>query len=175
MPSPKLAGLMAAAIVSDTVLFKSPTCTARDRRIAERLARVAGIDLEQMGRDLFAASQSDDKPVKDLLTSDFKEFHIAGHNLGVGQVTSLDTDRVLARLPEILEAMEELKLSRGYDMMMFMITDVLREGTELVFLGDAEIIRNAFGTGDIPDNHVFLPHVVSRKKQVVPALALLWG
>ena len=59
--------------------------------------------------------------------------------------------------------------------MMFMITDVLREGTELVFLGDQEIIRNAFGTGEITDHHVFLPHVVSRKKQIVPALALLWG
>ena len=175
MPSENLAGLMAAAIVSDTVLFKSPTCTARDRRIAERLARIAGIDLEQMGRDLFAASQSDDKPAKELLTTDFKEFHIAGHNLGVGQVTSLDTDRLLRRLPELLASMEEMKASRGYDMMMFMITDVLREGTELVFLGDQEIIRNAFGTGEITDHHVFLPHVVSRKKQIVPALALLWG
>ena len=175
MPSENLAGLMAAAIVSDTVLFKSPTCTARDRRIAERLARIAGIDLEQMGRDLFAASQSDDKPAKELLTTDFKEFHIAGHNLGVGQVTSLDTDMLLRRLPELLATMEEMKASRGYDMMMFMITDVLREGTELVFLGDQEIIRNAFGTGEITDHHVFLPHVVSRKKQIVPALALLWG
>ncbi|MBR4080295.1 MAG: putative manganese-dependent inorganic diphosphatase, partial [Clostridia bacterium] len=109
MPSATLAGLMAAAIVSDTVLFKSPTCTARDKRIAERLARIAGIDLEQMGRDLFAASQSDDKPVNDLLKSDFKEFHIAGHNLGVGQITSLDTDKLLGRLPEILEAMEAMK------------------------------------------------------------------
>ena len=175
MPSEKLAGLMAAAIVSDTVLFKSPTCTPRDKRIAERLARIAGIDLEQMGRDLFAASQSDDKPAKDLLNTDFKEFHIAGHNLGVGQITSLDTDKILARLPELMEAMEERKVTRGYDMVLLMITDVLREGTELVFLGDKEIIQNAFGTREIPNNHVFLPHVVSRKKQVVPALALLWG
>lgn len=175
MPSEKLAGLMAAAIVSDTVLFKSPTCTPRDKRIAERLARIAGIDLEQMGRDLFAASQSDDKPAKDLLNADFKEFHIAGHNLGVGQITSLDTDKILARLPELMEAMEERKVARGYDMVLLMITDVLREGTELVFLGDKEIIQNAFGTREIPNNHVFLPNVVSRKKQVVPALALLWG
>ena len=175
MPSEKLAGLMAAAILSDTVMFKSPTCTPRDKRLAERLARIAGLDLEALGRQIFSASVSSDKSVEELLNTDFKEFHIAGHDLGIGQITCLDTDAVLARLPELLPAMEKMKAQRHYDLQLLMLTDVLREGTELIFLGDEDVIRMAFDAQDINDHHVFLPHVVSRKKQIVPALALLWG
>ncbi len=174
-PSEKLAGLMAAAILSDTVLFKSPTCTPRDRRMAERLARIAGIDLDTLGREMFSAVSSADKPVEALLNTDFKEFHIAGHSLGVSQITCLETEGLLARLDELLPAMERLKALRGYDMLLVMLTDVLRSGTELVFLGDEETIRQAFDTGRITGQHVFLPGVVSRKKQIVPALAVLWG
>ena len=111
----------------------------------------------------------------ELLATDFKEFHIAGHDLGIGQITCLDIERMLSRLPELLPAMETMKQKRGYDMQLLMLTDVLREGTELIFLGDEEIIRMAFGVGEIHDHHVFLPGVVSRKKQIVPALSLLWG
>ena len=175
MPSEKLAGLMAAAILSDTVMFKSPTCTPRDKRLAERLARIAGLDLKALGKQIFSASVSSEKSVEELLRTDFKEFHIAGHSLGIGQITCLDTDAVLARLPELLPAMEKMKAERGYDLQLLMLTDVLREGTELVFLGDEDVIRMAFDAHDINDHHVFLPHVVSRKKQIVPALSLLWG
>ena len=174
-PSEKLAGLMAAAILSDTVLFKSPTCTARDKRMAERLARIAGIDLDRLGREMFSAAMSADKPVEALLNTDFKEFHIAGHALGVSQITSLDTEDMLARLDEFLPAMQRLKALRGYDLLLVMLTDVLRCGTELIFLGDEEIIAQAFDTGKITEHHVFLPGVVSRKKQIIPALAALWG
>lgn len=175
LPSEKLAGLMAAAILSDTVLFKSPTCTPRDKRMAERLARIAGIDLETLGREMFSAGSSIDKPAEELLATDFKEFHIAGHNLGVCQITCLDIEHMLDRLPELLDAMRTLKSSRGYDMLLMMLTDVLRCGTELVFLGGEEAISQAFDTDDLQENHVFLPGVVSRKKQIIPALAALWG
>lgn len=175
MPSEKLAGLMAAAVLSDTVMFKSPTCTPRDRRIAERLARIAGIDLDELGREIFSASVSTDKTVEELLNTDFKEFHIAGHDLGIGQITCLDAEKVLGRLPELLPAMQKMKDAHHYDMQLLMLTDVLREGTELIFLGDEDVVRMAFSTRDIKDHHVFLPKVVSRKKQIVPALALLWG
>ncbi len=174
-PSEKLAGLMAAAILSDTVLFKSPTCTSRDRRMAERLARMAGIDLDTLGREMFSASASADKPVEELLNTDFKEFHMAGHDLGICQITCLDTVGMLSRLDEILPAMQELKKRRGYDMLLMMLTDVLRVGTELVFLGEEEAIKQAFDLGSTKEQHAFLPGVVSRKKQIVPALAALWG
>ena len=175
MPSEKLAGLMAAAILSDTVLFKSPTCTARDRRIAERLARIAGVDLDALGREIFAAVVSADRPAAELLTRDFKDFHIAGHDIGIGQISCLDVDAMLGRLSEFTDAMKALQKERAYDMVLLMLTDVLRCGTELIFLGDQEIIRQAFASPDIEGNHVFLQDVLSRKKQIVPALALLWG
>ena len=174
-PSESLAGLMAAAILSDTVLFKSPTCTQRDKRMAERLARIAGIDLETLGREMFSAASSADKPVETLLNTDFKEFHIAGHALGISQVTCLETEALLGRIDELLPAMNKLRQLRGYDLVLLMVTDVLRCGTELIFLGDEEVIEQAFDTGKIQGQHVFLPGVVSRKKQIVPALAVLWG
>lgn len=174
MPSPKLAGLMAAAILSDTVLFKSPTCTSRDKRLAERLSRVAGIELDKLGREMFSVGKSTDKPAAELLRSDFKEFHIGGHSLGIGQITCLNTGDVLDRLGEFQSAMRQEKDRYGYDMVMLMLTDVLREGTELIFLGDGDVIRNAFGV-EPTGSHAFLPMVVSRKKQIVPALAVLWG
>ncbi len=174
-PSEKLAGLMAAAILSDTVLFKSPTCTARDKRMAERLARIAGIDLDTLGREMFSAAAGTDKPAAEMLNTDFKEFHIAGHDLGICQITCLDTEGMLPRMDELLAAMQELKTRRGYDLVLMMLTDVLRVGTELVFLGEEDAVKQAFDLGSTDAHHAFLPGVVSRKKQIVPALAALWG
>ena len=176
MPSEQLAGLMAAAILSDTVLFKSPTCTARDRRLAERLARIAGIDLDKLGHEMFSAAASADKPACELLASDFMDFHIGGHTLGIGQVACLASEEMMGRVPEFLGEMDRIRGEKHYDMVLLMLTDVLREGTELVFSGDRDVIRMAFGLDELHDgNHVFLPKVVSRKKQIVPALAALWG
>ena len=174
MPGEKLAGLMAAAIVSDTVMFKSPTTTPRDQRIAQRLAQIAGLKLDDLGKEVFSASSSD-KPASALLKTDFKEFHLADHRLGISQITTMDSARMLERQDEFLAEMEKMQKEKQYDMVLLMITDVLREGTELIFLGDKEIIRQAFGLGEITGHSLFLKGVVSRKKQMVPALALLWG
>ena len=174
MPGEKLAGLMAAAIVSDTVMFKSPTTTPKDRRIAERLARIAGLDLDALGREVFSASSAD-KSVKALLNTDFKEFHLGDHKLGISQITTMDSESMVKREQEFIVEMNKLKADRGYDMVLLMITDVLREGTELVFVGDQEIIRQAFNSPKLEGNHLFLKGMVSRKKQMVPALSLLWG
>ena len=174
-PGAALAGLMAAAIISDTVMFKSPTSTPRDRRIAERLARIAGIDLEALGKEVFSVGQSADKSAKSLLMSDFKEFHLADHKLGISQITTMDAAPLLDRKAEFFEVMQSLQSEKGYDMVLLMITDVLREGTELLFLGDEEILKQAFAIRNMQDGHVFLDGVVSRKKQIVPALAILWG
>ena len=174
LPGEKLAGLMAAAIVSDTVMFKSPTTTPRDRKIAERLARIAGLDLDQLGREVFSASSAD-KPAETLLKTDFKEFHLGDHSIAISQITTMDSGRMMERREEFLSCMAKLQEDRHYDMILLMLTDVLREGTQLIFLGDQEIIRQAFGIGEIRDNAIYLPGVVSRKKQMVPALAQLWG
>jgi len=175
LPSPNLAGLMAAAIISDTVLFKSPTCTPHDRVLAERLARHAGIDLEELGKAMFTRGVSFDKPAADLIRSDLKEYHLSNHPLAISQITCVETAPLLGRLDEILEALEEYRAEHHYEIMLMMITNVLKEGTELIFSGDPEIIRNAFNVEEIRNSHVFLPHVLSRKKQIVPALSQLWG
>ena len=174
MPSQKMAGLMCAAIISDTVIFKSPTSTKKDRAIAERLARIGGVDLDELGKFIFAASLGGDKTARDLMYTDFKDFHIAGHYLGVSQITCVDSVSMLDRKAEFLAEMEKAREEKGYNIMILMLTDVLLEGTQIVFLGDPDDINQAFGV-EPKDNTLFLPGVMSRKKQVIPMLSALWG
>ena len=173
MPSKKIAGLLCSAIISDTVMFKSPTCTPHDKVIAERMARIAEVTLEEVGNTVFAGADLS-KPVDELIFTDFKEFLIADHKLGIGQVTCLNSDELLSRQDEMLAAMKARKEDRGYDYILIMLTDVLKEGTELLYIGDDQTITNAYGQ-PAANNAVFLPHVMSRKKQIVPRLSELWG
>ncbi len=174
MPSEKLAGMMAAAIVSDTVMFKSPTCTQRDRNMAERMARIANVSLDELGQQIFSASWSDDKSAREMLFADFKDFHIAGHSLGIGQITCVNSEHILERKDEFIAQMRETSQQKHYDLMLLMLTDVLLEGTQLLYLGDEDDIRMAFSP-DAKNNVVFLPKVMSRKKQIIPALSAMWG
>ena len=174
MPSSKLAGLLAAAIVSDTVMFKSPTCTERDHRMAERMARIAGLNLDELGQFIFAENSNLEKPAEELVLTDFKDFHIAEHYLGVSQITCVDSEKLMSRQEEFLEAMRKLMEERSYSMMILMLTDVLAEGSHLLYLGDEEIFRQAFNT-ELKSHACFLPGIVSRKKQVIPMLTALWG
>ena len=174
MPSETMAGLMAAAITSDTVMFKSPTCTQRDIDMAHRMARIANVSLEELGELIFSASGGDDRTAEELLRGDFKEFHIAGHDLAVSQITCADSDHMMERREEFLKEMAAMKKKKGYDMILLMLTDVLLEGTRLLYLGDEQSIAQAFNC-KVADNTVFLPQVMSRKKQVIPALSALWG
>ena len=173
MPSENMAGMMAAAILSDTVMFKSPTCTDRDIRMAERMARIANVSLEELGRQIFSASM-EGRTAKDLLMSDYKEFHIAGYDLAVSQITCVDSPKMLERKDEFLELMQENSRKKDLSMMILMLTDVLLEGTQIIYLGDEDTIRQAFNVSP-KENTVFLPHVMSRKKQVIPMLSALWG
>ncbi|MBQ8332398.1 MAG: putative manganese-dependent inorganic diphosphatase [Clostridia bacterium] len=173
IPSEKLAGMMAAAILSDTVMFKSPTCTVRDIRTAERMARIANVSLEELGRKIFSESV-EGRTTEDLLFTDYKEFHIAGHDLAVSQVTCLDSASMLARKSELLEQMQAISDKTKVSLVILMLTDVLLEGSYLLYVGDDDIISEAFDV--VPkDNEVFLPNVMSRKKQVIPSLSALWG
>ena len=173
MPSEKMAGMMAAAILSDTVMFKSPTCTERDIRTAERMARIANISLDELGKYIFSASM-ESKTAQDLLHSDYKEFHIAGHNLAVAQITCVDSPKMLERKDEFLTLMQDVAKKKDFSMVILMLTDVLKEGTQLIYLGDDDIIRQGFNVQP-KDNTVFLPGIMSRKKQIIPMLSALWG
>lgn len=174
MPTARMAGLITCAIISDTLMFKSPTCTPRDRHMAERMASIAHESLDDLGQMIFSASTSDDKSPDDILFQDYKEFMISGHTLGVGQVVTLDSARVLKRQKAFLEAMQKRMDERKYDMMLFLVTDMLLEGSELLFLGSPDVIAQAFNVRP-KDNRAFLPGILSRKKQVIPSLSVFWG
>ncbi len=174
MPGQKLAGLMAAGILSDTILFQSPTCTERDRIMAERMARLAGLSLTELGKDIFSSTLPPDANVKELLFSDFKQFQIAGHSLGIGQFTSTDCEQLISRHEEVIAIMEEERAKNGYDMLLFMLTDVLKRSTRLLAVGDLNELGQVFNV-KFKDNAAMLPDVMSRKKQIVPTLSLIWG
>ena len=174
VPSPKIAGLMAGAILSDTVMFKSPTCTKRDIAMAERLARIAGVSLDEIGKELYAAGSTDAKSAEELFRADYKQFHIAEQNIGVSQITCVDADHLLARREEFLTLMAQLKEKQEFDMVILMITDVLQEGSHIFYVGNDDTIRQAFNK-EPHDNYLFLKGVMSRKKQIIPMLTALWG
>ena len=175
MPTAKIAGLLAAAIVSDTVMFKSPTCTQRDIDVANRMARIADVSLDELGHIIFSATCGDDKTVEAMLGTDYKEFHIAGHSLAVSQITCMDSDRLLKRKDEFLAAMRKTLKKNDLESVLLMITDVLMEGSQLLFVGDENTICQAFDIKNAEGNCAFLPKIMSRKKQIIPMLSSLWG
>ena len=173
MPTMNMAGMLTCAILSDTLMFKSPTCTERDIQTAERMASIAHESIEELGRMIFSAATSEDKSAGDILFQDYKEFSLSGHTLCVGQVVTLDAEKVLHRKEDFLGAMRARMDARHYDMMLFLITDMLQEGSHLLFIGDSDVIAKAFRV--TPEaNHAFLPGILSRKKQVIPALSAYW-
>ena len=173
IPTPKLAGLMAAAIVSDTVMFKSPTCTDRDIKAAQRMARIANISLDALGKLIFSTSISK-KSSQEMLTRDYKEFHIAGHPVAVSQVTCMDSPVILERKDDLMDLMQKMKQEKKLSMMILMITDVLLEGSHILYVGNDETIQQAFSVTP-RENYAFLPQVMSRKKQIIPMLTAIWG
>ena len=170
---------VAKAIKNDVAIISMHTNMDNARggvnwQMAERMASIAHESLDDLGQMIFSASTSDDKSPDDILFQDYKEFMLSGHTLGVGQVVTLDSQRVLQRREEFLAAMRARKEERMYDMMLFMITDMLQEGSHLLFLGSPDVIAQAFNVR--PEGHrAFLPGILSRKKQVIPALSVFWG
>ena len=149
MPGQKLAGLMAAGILSDTILFQSPTY-------------------------IFSSTLPPTADVRDLLFTDFKQFQIAGHSLGIGQFTSTNSEQLIPRHEEVVAIMEEERAKHNYDMLLFMLTDVLKKSTRLLAVGDLDELGQVFNV-KFKDNAALLPGVMSRKKQIVPTLSLIWG
>ena len=164
----KIAGLLCSAIISDTLLFRSPTCTAVDEKIAENLAKIAGINLEEMAN---AGSSMKGKSAEEICFQDFKQFTVNNTVFGVGQINSMSKDE-LAEIKEILEPhLEEVKEKNQLNMVYFMLTDILGESTELLCCGNhaKEYIISAFDLREDSDK-IVLEGVVSRKKQLIPTL-----
>ena len=167
-----IAGLLLAAVISDTLMFKSPTTTPADRQTASKLAAVAGLDIEQFGMDVLkAGSVSGDLPVNDLISGDLKEFQIGEYSIAISQTFAMNVAETFAtgRDP-IVDALEAMRVKAGYDMAALMATDILRESTHLFYTGKAgSLLHLAFGD-DAKDGLVFLPGTMSRKKQLLPRL-----
>lgn len=163
-----IAGMMASAIISDTLLLKSPTTTSMDQPALEALAEIAGIkDYEAYGLELLkAGTDLSSRTAQELIDGDAKSFDFNGHAFRIGQVNTVDIDETLERQSELETAMQ----AEGYDNFLFVITDILNSNSKALYLGDASNeVAKAFDT-DIKNNVIDLPGVVSRKKQVVPPL-----
>lgn len=165
------AGLLLSAIISDTVLFKSPTTTDRDRRMAEKLAPIAGVDINEYGMNMLKAGSSVSAlPASEIAKNDSKEFSIGGRRMLIGQISVMDTAEVLAKKAEITEAMAKVAGEEGYSMVMLMVTDIIKEGTELLYVGEPRDLIGLAFKKDASGDSVYLPGVMSRKKQIVPPL-----
>ena len=168
----EIAGLLCGAIISDTLLFRSPTCTPLDERTAKKLAKISDIDLEQMAQEMFnAGSNLKGKSAEDICFQDFKQFTVDDTIFGVGQITSMSKEELAAIRDMMTEHLPKVLEAHNLNMIYFMLTDILAESTELLCVGTGArgIALSAF---DLPDNakSLILKGVVSRKKQLIPVL-----
>lgn len=171
-PPKNIAGLLCAAIISDTVKFKSPTCTYIDKITAERLAEIAGIDIESFALEMFRAGTSlQNRTPEEIFFQDFKEFKLGKYKIGISQVNTMNVESLGETKNDLLTFMNKLCNEKGYDLLIIMLTDIIREGSEIIFTGkEKDLIAKAFNV-DVHNNFVFLPGVISRKKQIIPPLS----
>lgn len=171
--TPSIAGLLCAAILSDTLMFRSPTCTAVDKMAAKALAAIAEIVPEEFAGEMFrAGSDFGDKTEEDLFYQDFKTFVIKDVHFGAGQVNSMDKEELKALKERMVSYIQGASKERGLDMVCFMMTNILEEKTELLYEGSRakEILTKAFPDGEFNQGSVVLHGVVSRKKQLIPSV-----
>ena len=165
----KIAGLLCSAIISDTLMFRSPTCTPKDKKAAEELAKIAGIEIQEHAEKMFRAGSSlADKTPEEIFYQDFKKFSGNDKNFGAGQISSMDKTELGQLRPRIAAYMEGA-VKEG-EMLFFLLTNILTESSDLVFAGEGakELVETAFG--EPQENWVHVPGLVSRKKQFVPSV-----
>lgn len=165
-----IAGMMMMAILSDTVIFRSPTCTKVDTKAVKELAAIAGIeDYKQLAMDMFIVKSAvDGASARDLNTRDYKEFDMNGTKIGVGQLEMVDISVLEPREEELMEDMLKMKQEGDLHTVLILLTDIMKEGTKLLVVSDdASKIEKAFNT-ELENNKVWLDGVLSRKKQVIP-------
>lgn len=166
------ATLLCCAIISDTLMFRSPTCTAVDKAAGEALAKIAGINVEELAGDMFrAGSNLSSKETSEIFEQDFKTFVMNDITFGVGQVNSMNQEELVELKQRLYPYMEKQLKQSGLQMLFFMLTDIVQESTELLYVGSnaQELIRDAMGVEPRGDSFI-LKGVVSRKKQLIPAI-----
>jgi manganese-dependent inorganic pyrophosphatase len=171
-----IAAIMACAIISDTVLFKSPTTTEDDKKAVEELVKIAGItDVDALAMEMFKAKSAvEGVPAKDLLFRDYKDFDMAGNKVGVGQLELVDLSLVADIRDDLYKAAEEVK-AEGRHSVLLMLTDIMKEGTDLMVVSDdPSVIEKAFGA-KLEGQTMWVDGMMSRKKQTVPPLQDAFG
>ena len=172
--SSTIAALLCAAITSDTLMFRSPTCTPIDERAARELAKIADINIEELASSMFrAGSNLMKKNPKDICLQDFKKFEVSGVDLGVSQINCMSKEELEEIKKKVQPYLQTALLEKGLDVMYMMLTNIIEETTELLCVGTNArgIITEAF---DLPDavGDIVLKGVVSRKKQLIPAIVV---
>ncbi|AGK55535.1 manganese-dependent inorganic pyrophosphatase [Bacillus sp. 1NLA3E] len=167
----EIAGLMLSAIISDSLLFKSPTCTDQDVAAAKELAEIAGVDAESYGLAMLkAGADLSDKTISQLISLDAKEFQMGNYKVEVAQVNAVDTNDVLARQAELEDALTKVISEKNLDLFLFVVTDILTNDSVGVALGnETGVVEEAFNV-TLTNNSALLKGVVSRKKQIIPPL-----
>ncbi len=167
-----IAGAMMCAILSDTVIFKSPTCTTADIKCVEALAEIAGIeDYKELGMEMFRVKSAvEGTPIRDLLLRDFKDFNMHGNKVGIGQLEVIDLAVFDEMKEDFLADMAALKAEGERHSVMLLLTDIMKEGSEVLVISDnADLTDKAYGK-TLVDGKVWIDGIMSRKKQVVPPL-----
>lgn len=167
-----IAGILCAAILSDTLMFRSPTCTAIDRSAAEQLSKFAEIEIEQFAMEMFhAGSNLKSKSPEEIFYQDFKKFTLGDKNIGVGQINSLDASELANIKEKLVNYLDKAYREHGISIIYFMLTNIINESTEVIYAGNgaAELLQESFNI-KIDNESALLPGVVSRKKQFIPAL-----
>lgn len=169
--TPKMAGIMLSAIISDTLMFKSPTCTEQDKITAERLAKIAGIDLYEYGyKMLEAGTDIGEYTADEVINIDSKDFKNGELKITISQINSSNIDEVFKRKAELEKAIEKKIAEENIDLYVFVVTDILEASSKVIVLGNrVDIFEKAFHT-ELIANTTYLKGIVSRKKQILPAL-----
>jgi manganese-dependent inorganic pyrophosphatase len=172
-----IAGIMLCAILSDTVIFKSATCTDTDKQVCARLAEICGEnDLDALGISMFKVKSAvDGTPIRDLVLRDYKDFNMNGNGIGCGQLELVDLSIVDGIKADLEKDIQTLKQEKGHHTVLLMLTDIMKEGTELLVASDDEsVVEKAFGVAPV-DGKAWLPGIMSRKKQIIPFLEKTFG
>lgn len=174
-PKPEIAGLMCAAILSDTAILSSPTCTSIDINAVKRLSKIAGIDPEEFGFKMFeAGSILEGKTATEIFYQDFKDFMIGKNKIGIAQINTINYDEFEKMKSETLNYMEKTLKERSYDILLLLVTNVIDKASKCYFTGDGahDIIVKSFNT-TVKNKSCYLEGVVSRKKQIIPAFSTM--
>ncbi|MFQ6792812.1 putative manganese-dependent inorganic diphosphatase [Thomasclavelia sp.] len=166
-----IAGILLGAVISDTLLFKSPTCTPVDTKTARKLAKIAQVNIEEFAMDMFKAGTSlAGKTVEEIFNQDFKKFPFENGTVGVGQVNTMDIEGFASYKQEMLDYMNKFAKDNNLDFVLLLLTDVINANSEVLAAGDKTYLAEQAFNVKLEDSQATLKGVISRKKQVVPAI-----